>query len=250
MCTPSGPAEPPPTPWHFPTGDGPDDFVARGADLEPGTLLAAYRSGIFPMPLDRREMAWWSPAERGVLPLGELRVSRSLRQSAKHFHMGIDSDFEAVLSACAGIKRPGGWISDDIAAAYLRLHRLGWAHSVEARDADGRLVGGLYGLAIGGLFAGESMFHLVRDASKAALVTLVGVLTEAGSVSERLLDVQWATPHLESLGVRGIPRSEYLGRLRIALTLPLPAVFGHNAAVTPASAPTRRSVETPADTEV
>jgi leucyl/phenylalanyl-tRNA---protein transferase len=240
--TPSGPVEPPPTPWQFPAVDGPEDFVARGADLEPGTLLAAYRSGIFPMPLDRREMAWWSPAERGVLPLGELRVSRSLRQSAKHFRVSIDSDFEAVLSACAGIKRPGGWISDDIVLAYLRLHDLGWAHSVETRDRDGRLVGGLYGLAIGGLFAGESMFHLARDASKAALVTLVGVLSAAGSATDRLLDVQWATPHLESLGVRGIPRPDYLARLRTALTLPLPAVFGHNAAGNP--------TETPADTEV
>jgi len=244
--TPSGPVEPPPTPWQFPVVDGPDDFVARGADLEPGTLLAAYRAGIFPMPLDRREMAWWSPAERGVLALGELRVTRSLRQSAKHFQVSIDSDFEAVLSACAGIKRPGGWISDDIAAAYLRLHHLGWAHSVETRDADGRLVGGLYGLAIGGLFAGESMFHLAQDASKTALVTLVGALTAAGSASDRLLDVQWATPHLESLGVRAIPRSEYLGRLRTALTLPLPAVFGHNAAGIPASTP----AGTPADKEV
>jgi len=240
--TPSGPVEPPPTPWQFPAVDGPDDFVARGADLEPGTLLAAYRAGIFPMPLDRRAMAWWSPAERGVLPLGELRVTRSLRQSAKHFHVSIDTDFEAVLAACAGIKRPGGWISDDIGAAYLRLHDLGWAHSVETRDPQGRLVGGLYGLAIGGLFAGESMFHLARDASKTALVTLVGVLTAAGSASERLLDVKWATPHLESLGVRAVPRPEYLARLRTALPLPLPAVFGHNAAGSP--------TETPAGTEV
>lgn len=242
MRIPSRPVEPPPTPWQFPAVDGPDDFVARGADLEPGTLLAAYRAGIFPMPLDRRAMGWWSPAERGILPLGGLRVSRSLRQSAKHLHVSIDSDFEAVLAACAGIKRPGGWISDDIAAAYLRLHRLGWAHSVETRDADGRLVGGLYGLAIGGLFAGESMFHLARDASKVALVALVRALTSAGSPADRLLDVQWATPHLESLGVRGIPRAEYLARLQTALTLPLPGVFGHNAAGTP--------VETPADMEV
>lgn len=245
MCTPSGPVEPPPTPWQFPVVEGPDDFVARGADLEPGTLLAAYRAGIFPMPLDRREMAWWSPAERGVLPLADLRVARSLRQSAKHFEVSVDTDFAAVLSACAGIKRPGGWISDDIAAAYLRLHGLGWAHSVETRDLDGRLVGGLYGLAIGGLFAGESMFHLAPDASKAALVTLVDVLAQAGSVSGRLIDVQWATPHLESLGVRGIPRTEYLSRLRTALTLPLPAVFGHNAAGPPARTP----AGTPADTE-
>lgn len=242
MRSQSRPIEPPPSPWQFPVVDGPDDFVARGADLEPGTLLAAYRAGIFPMPLDRTTMAWWSPAQRGVLPLGELRVTRSLRQSAKHLHVTLDGDFEAVLTACAGVKRPGGWISDDIAAAYLRLHELGWAHSVETRDADDRLAGGLYGLAIGGLFAGESMFHTARDASKVALVSLVGLLTAAGSPSDRLLDVQWATPHLESLGVHGIPRTEYLASLRTALALPLPAVFGHNAAGTPAG--------TPADTEV
>jgi leucyl/phenylalanyl-tRNA--protein transferase len=238
----SWPVEPPPSPWQFPAVDGPDDFVARGADLEPGTVLAAYRAGIFPMPLDRKTMAWWSPAERGILPLGDLKVSRSLRQSAKKVHVTVDGDFEAVLTACAGIKRPGGWISDDIAAAYLRLHELGWAHSVETRDADDRLVGGLYGLALGGLFAGESMFHLARDASKVALMSLVGLLADAGSASDRLLDVQWATPHLESLGVRRVPRAEYLTRLGTALALPLPAVFGHNAAGTPAG--------TPAETEV
>ncbi len=243
MHASNGPIEPPPSRWQFPVVDGADDFVARGADLEPGTLLAAYRAGIFPMPASRRAMSWWSPAERGILPLDGLRVSRSLRQSAKHLSVTVDTDFEAVLGACAGIKRPGGWISDEIAAAYLRLHRLGWAHSVETRDRDGSLVGGLYGLADGGLFAGESMFHVARDASKVALLALVDLLGAAGRRSERLLDVQWPTPHLESLGVIGIPRTEYLERLAHALTLPLPDPFGQNADEPVAGTPVARGLE-------
>lgn len=222
---PTGPTEPPPSSWRFPpaAAAGQDDFVGFGADLSPGTVLAAYRAGIFPMPIDRGgPMAWWSPAVRGVLPLDRLRVTRSLRQSARRFDVTVDEDFAAVICACAKLPRPGGWISDDVVDAYLRLHALGWAHSFETRDGDGTLVGGLYGLAIGGLFAGESMFHLARDASKVALVALVALLRDAGEPDRRVLDVQWPTPHLESLGVIGIPRSEYLRRLADALPLPLP----------------------------
>jgi leucyl/phenylalanyl-tRNA---protein transferase len=198
----SGPVEPPETPWDFPDparADLDDDVVCQGGDLQPGTLLAAYRRGLFPMPVPGLEpMCWWSPVLRGVLPLSNLRVSRSLRQSAKRFQVTTDADFDAVL------------------------HRLGWAHSVEAWDADGRLAGGLYGVAVGGLFAGESMFHLQRDASKVALMALVELLRSASSPEDRLLDVQWCTPHLASLGAVEIPRNLYLQRLRTALSLPAP----------------------------
>ncbi|MGI9155712.1 MAG: leucyl/phenylalanyl-tRNA--protein transferase [Marmoricola sp.] len=204
-----------------------ESLVATGADLEPSTVLAAYRCGLFPMPGDRRRapMHWWSPTERGVLPLVGLRVSRSLRQAAKHVEIRVDTAFGDVLAGCADRTRPDGWIDERIAAAYTRLHALGWAHSVEAWR-DGALVGGLYGLTIGGLFAGESMFHRERDASKVALVALVEVLTDEYA-DRRLLDVQWSTPHLASLGVVEIPRPEYLRRLTDALSpdIPLPAAF-------------------------
>lgn len=220
--------EPPPTPWAFPPAGSADvdGFVGLGADLEPGTLLAAYRSGIFPMPLSRRKpMAWWSPDPRGVLPLGGLRLTRSLRQSTRRFEVRVDTAFDDVVRACADPGRSGGWISDGIRTAYGRLHRLGWAHSVEAWTPDGRLAGGLYGVVIGGLFAGESMYHVSaswgRDASKVALVRLVDLLCADG-VTGRLLDVQWATPHLESLGVLEMPRVDYLQTLESALALPPP----------------------------
>jgi len=186
-----------------------------GADLEPGTLLAAYRVGLFPMPVARgRRVAWWSPDPRGILPLDGLRVSRSLRQSCKRYEVRYDTAFVDVISACAGIDRDGGWITNEIVRAYARLHELGWAHSVEAWNHDGELVGGLYGVAMGGFFAGESMFHLERDASKVALVGLVSHLRESGAT---LLDVQWTTPHLASLGAVDVPRQDYLEKLAEAL---------------------------------
>jgi leucyl/phenylalanyl-tRNA---protein transferase len=221
------PTEPPQTQWEMPSPDlaGDDDLVGSGADLEPGTLLAAYRGGLFPMPIpDSRSMLWWSPARRGVLPLERLRVSRSLRQSCAKYDIRVDADFGAVIRACADPGRDGGWITPEIIEAYSRLHRDGWAHSVEAYDRDGRLAGGLYGVAVGGLFAGESMFYHQRDASKAALVALVGALSD-GHADQRLIDVQWQTPHLARLGVVEIPRRDYLARLEAALGLPLPEVF-------------------------
>ncbi|HEY6739363.1 MAG TPA: leucyl/phenylalanyl-tRNA--protein transferase [Actinopolymorphaceae bacterium] len=203
------------------------DYVGEGADFEPGTLLAAYRKGIFPMPLrPGGPPTWWSPVRRGILPLETLRVSRSLRQSCRRFEIRIDTAVEEVIRACADPSRPGGWISDEIIAAYLRLHDLGWVHSVEAWTPDGRLAGGLYGVAIGGLFAGESMFHRVRDASKVALVALVDILRKDGDPDGRLLDVQWQTPHLASLGAIEVARADYLRLLRHALTLPNPPAFG------------------------
>jgi leucyl/phenylalanyl-tRNA--protein transferase len=200
-------------------------MVAVGADLAPGTLLSAYRTGLFPMPGGgrRNPMHWWSPEQRGVLPLDGLRVTRSLRQVLPRFEIRVDTAFEAVVAACGDPRRPDGWIDARIQAAYTRLYRLGWAHSVEAWQ-DGVLAGGLYGVTVNGLFAGESMFHHVRDASKVALVGLVDLLRD-DHAPRRLLDVQWATPHLASLGVVEIPRRVYLSRLDDALDVPLPKGF-------------------------
>jgi leucyl/phenylalanyl-tRNA--protein transferase len=162
--------------------------------------------------------------ERGVLPLDGLRVSRSLRQAVRRMEIRVDTAFADVISACADPARDGRWIDARIVEAYTRLHDLGWAHSVEAWQ-DGELAGGLYGVAVGGLFAGESMFHRARDASKVALVGLVDLLRDEHA-DHRLLDVQWRTEHLASLGVVTVPRPTYLRMLRRALELPLPRAFG------------------------
>jgi leucyl/phenylalanyl-tRNA--protein transferase len=226
----SPPEEPPPTPWAFPDPrHAGGELVAVGADLEPGTLLAAYRRGLFPMPTHPGKaghdgIGWWSPDPRGVIPLDGLRVSRSLRKSCRRFDVRVDCAFDDVLDACADARRPHGWISDGIKAAYRRLHALGWAHSVEAWSLDdGTLAGGLYGVSIGGLFAGESMFHRRTDASKVALAGLVELLRSGGDTGARLLDVQWRTDHLASLGAVEVSREEYLRRLGNALRLsPVP----------------------------
>lgn len=221
------PIEPPPSRWQLPPADRVVDgeVVGLGADLAPGTLLAAYRSGLFPMRLDGLSgpLAWWSPDLRGVLPLDRLVVSRSLRRSLRRYTVTVDADFACVVAGCADPDRQGAWIDEPIARAYSELHELGWAHSVETWR-DGKLVGGLYGVACGGLFAGESMFSRATDASKVALVALVDVLTADG-VAGRLLDVQWRTEHLASLGVVSVPRRRYLRRLSRALELPLPPAF-------------------------
>jgi leucyl/phenylalanyl-tRNA--protein transferase len=168
-------------------------------------------------------LAWWSPDPRAILPLDGLRVSRSLRRSCARYRVTFDEAFDDVIDACADPSRRGRWINADVRRAYAELHRLGWAHSVEAWDDDGgALAGGLYGIAIGGLFAGESMFHHRTDGSKVALVALVDALAPN---EHGMLDVQWSTPHLASLGVIEIPRSEYLVRLARALTEPLPSMF-------------------------
>lgn len=216
------PVEPPTSLWQFPPADTADDdgVVGVGADLEPGTLLAAYRSGLFPMPIGRSgPLAWWSPDPRGVLPLDGLRVSRSLRKSCARYEVRMDTAFADVIVACADRSRPGAWITEPVRRAYLELHHLGWAHSVEAWTPGGELAGGLYGVAVGGLFAGESMFHRATDASKVALVELVRRLRDGGAA---LLDVQWPTPHLTSLGAVAIPRPAYLRLLAEALARPLP----------------------------
>jgi leucyl/phenylalanyl-tRNA--protein transferase len=220
------PEEPPPSRWSFPEPgrfDPANDLVAIGADLEPGTLLSAYRQGLFPMPSGRRggPPAWFCPVRRGVLPLAALHISRTLRRTRRTFEIRVDTAFSEVVDGCADPSRSGGWIDGSIASAYLRLHRLGWAHSVEAWRG-GELAGGVYGLAIGGLFAGESMFHKETDASKAALAGLVDLLSDRHA-DARLLDVQWRTPHLATLGVIEIPRVEYLARLPGLLVVPEPS---------------------------
>jgi leucyl/phenylalanyl-tRNA--protein transferase len=228
MGGPAVPVEPPATRWVLPDPHGvpPErELLGVGADLAPGTILAAYRSGLFPMPVRRRgPVGWWSPQPRGVIPLDGLQVSRSLRRALRAYEVTYDTAFDEVVRGCADPRRPHGWITPAVRRAYLELHRLGWAHSVETRTRDGALAGGLYGLQVGGLFAGESMFHVGTDASKVALVRLVQRLQAAGPAPGRLLDVQWSTPHLASLGAVSIPREEYLRRLALALTLP-PAAF-------------------------
>jgi leucyl/phenylalanyl-tRNA--protein transferase len=222
------PTEPPECPWVFPDprDAGPDEeLVGKGADLAPGTLLAAYRRGIFPMPEYgvREPMHWYSPVRRGIVPLDALVVSRSLRRSMRDFEVRVDTAFDEVVTGCADPSRDAGWITQGVSDAYGELHRLGWAHSVESWR-DGELVGGLYGVAIGGLFAGESMFHRVRDASKVALVRLVELLSDEHA-EDRLLDVQWVTPHLASLGAAEVTRTTYLDLLERALDLPAPTAW-------------------------
>ena len=217
------PQEPAPSPWDFDLSevDPGEDLVGVGGDLAPGTLLAAYRSGVFPMGLGEdgaRPMGWWSPDPRGVLLPGRISVSRSLRKSCRRFEFRVDHAFDEVVERCADPRREGRWITSEVRLAYGTLHRMGWAHSVETWQND-ELVGGLYGVAVGGLFAGESMFHSVTDASKAALVALTGFFF-ADSHPDRFIDVQWATDHLRTLGIEEMPRQEYLRRLDRALTVP------------------------------
>ena len=213
--------QPPPCVWNLPDpalAEVGQEVIAVGADLSVSTVVAAYRRGLFPMHLDTGELAWWSPDPRGVLPLADLHVSRSLRKSLPAFRITIDAAFTDVMRACADERREHGWITEEFIETYSALHRMGWAHSVEAWSRDGDLVGGLYGIEIGGLFAGESMFHRARDASKAALVGLVDALRSCGG--DRLLDVQWRTDHLATLGVVEIPRATYLTWLAAAQRLP------------------------------
>jgi leucyl/phenylalanyl-tRNA--protein transferase len=208
------PIEPAPTHWQLPSPSEADEhgLVGVGADLEPGTLLAAYCGGLFPMPFRKQLVGWWSPDPRGILPLDGIVVSRSLRQSARRFEVRFDTAFTEVMRRCGDPRRPHGWINAQFIDAYTRLHEMGWAHSIETWR-DGELVGGLYGLLIGRFFAGESMFHTATDASKVAMVATVEALRDVGA---ELFDVQWSTPHLASMGVVEVPRVEYLRRLATA----------------------------------
>jgi leucyl/phenylalanyl-tRNA---protein transferase len=220
---------PGPSRWRFPdpATAGEDGLVGIGADLEPATLVDAYRRGIFPWPHPGAPLPWFSPDPRGVIPLDGVAVSRSLRARLRRsgWETTVDRAFAAVLAGCAD--RPGAagagwgkagppadqgggtWITPPMRAAYQRLHDLGHAHSLEVW-AGQELVGGLYGVAVGGVFTGESMFHLASDASKVALVDLADRLAAAGG---SLIDVQMVTPHLASLGARDLPRSDFLDLL-------------------------------------
>lgn len=205
------------------------DLIAISDEFDPNLVVEAYLAGVFPMPLDgsavlNEAMGWWSPVHRGILPLDDLRVTRSLRKSARRYRVTVNTAFEDVLSRCADPERPSGWIDDRIATVYRALHGLGVVHSVEAWTPEGDLAGGLYGVSLGGLFAGESMFHdprIGRDASKVALLGLCRILGTRPGV--RLLDVQWVTDHLASLGAVEIDRVDYLRLLSEALDAPLPA---------------------------
>ena len=177
--------------------------LARFFKIAPGEILVAHD-------------------ELDLLP-GQVKVSRSLRKSLRLFDIRVDTAFSEVMALCADPSREGRWITAEMTAAYTNLHELGWAHSVEAWHG-GELLGGLYGLAVGGLFAGESMFHLATDASKCALVGLTDLVFADGD-PRRIIDVQWATPHLTSLGVTEIARGDYLARLERSLPLPLPPAF-------------------------
>ena len=189
------------------------DIIAIGEDLSPDTLRDAYRHGIFPWPHDELPLPWFSPRRRAVIFFDQLHVGRSLRRAVRRtkFRFTIDQAFEAVIRACATVPREdqGTWIGPEIIRAYTRLHRDGDAHSVEAWDDD-ELVGGLYGIDAGGVFTGESMFHLRPDASKLALLFLVEHLRSRGAT---WLDCQIMTPHMRALGAREIPRAQFLDLL-------------------------------------
>lgn len=185
-----------------------------GSSWRPEVLIEAYSRGLFPMPyeIDGVEIAigWWSPQPRAIFDPNQIRVTKSLKQSQKKFRVTVDQAFGEVVRACGNPDRPQGWINDSVISAYETLHQQGLAHSIEVWNPEGDLVGGLYGIELGGLFAGESMFHTERDASKVALVFLANVLNDG---ENRVIDSQWATEHLESLGVKTVLRQDYLARL-------------------------------------
>lgn len=216
MASTSSPAPLAACRYRFPDPETADaeGLVVHGGDLEPSTLIEAYRHGIFPWPYDDKALLWWSPDPRAVLPLEALHVSHSLARTLRRgrVRVTVNAAFPAIIEGCAA--RDETWITPALRAAYVRLHALGWAHSVEVWGADGALAGGLYGVAIGGLFAAESMFHHARDASK---IALVGLVQHARRVGTTLIDVQVPSPHLASLGARAIPRRLYLGLLAVAL---------------------------------
>ncbi|MGB3674021.1 MAG: leucyl/phenylalanyl-tRNA--protein transferase [Candidatus Nanopelagicales bacterium] len=229
------PVEPPPCPWFLPdpaTAGVDQELIAVGADLEPGTMLAGYRRGLFPMGVDLPDgepgLGWWSPNPRAILRPDSVHVSRSLKRSLKRFEYSVDRAFDAVVAACGDPSRKHGWITGEFRRAYQRMFELGWAHSVEVWLPEGqgsrRLVGGLFGLQIGGFFAAESKFHRETDASKAAVVRLCESLGADGAGGERIIDVQWPTKHLMTLGVEPVERLRYLHMLRAAQELPSPTL--------------------------
>ena len=201
------------------------EVVFDGGDLTASWLLAGYRAGIFPMPQTCpppkgcSHLYWYSPTERGLIPIEGWRPSRSLAKRMRRWETRIDTAFEEVLVGCARFDQEDGkWLTPQFADAYRELHRLGWAHSIEAWTSDGELAGGVLGVEVGGLFAGDTMVTFQRDGSKAALAGLIGLLADGGP--GRILDTQWLTPHLASLGGIEVARREYHRLLTPALTLP------------------------------
>ena len=190
-----------------------------GGALHPDTLLSAYRAGIFPWSSDPM-LTWWSPDPRAIFDLDTYRPHRSVGKTTRRcgWRFAVDRDFVGVMRRCAEAtaERPATWITDDFVSSYTELHRRGHAHSIEVYEGD-QMVGGLYGVTIGGFFGGESMFHRRTDASKAAVAYLVERLRAGGFT---LLDAQMPTPHLARIGAVNIPRAEYLARLRAALARP------------------------------
>ncbi len=203
--------------WLGRSANGPPIFdPAMCEELQPEILLGAYASGIFPMADDSGEIMWFCPDPRAIIPLDGLYISKNLRRrcDSDRFTVTVDQSFEEVMHCCAD-REDGTWISPEIIEAYTRLHEMGFAHSVETRR-EGKLAGGLYGVSLGGVFCGESMFHTETDASKVALVHLVRRMNERGF---KLLDTQFSTPHLVRLGAVEISRSQYLRRLKLASRL-------------------------------
>jgi len=196
------------------------ELIGVGAVADTATMLAGYRLGLFAMEVSPGVLGWYSPDPRGVLPFDQLRISRSLQKSRRRYRVTYDQHFSEVVAACASPARHGFWITGGFEVAYASLHASGWAHSVEVWHGP-QLVGGLFGVEVGGLFSGESMFHRERDASKVALMALVARLNAAPG--PRILDVQWWTPHLGSLGAIKVPRSQYLANLH--QVLPIPPAF-------------------------
>jgi leucyl/phenylalanyl-tRNA--protein transferase len=194
-----------------------EGLVGVGGDLTPRRLLEAYRRGIFPFYDETTPVLWWSPDPRAVFEFDGLYVSRRLARTIRsgRFTVTVDRDFPGVIAGCADRPGPGNWITPAMRTAYTALHRHGHAHSVEVWH-DGRLAGGLYGVTVGGLFAGESMFTRVTDASKVALAHVMDRLKERGF---QLFDVQFLNPHTTRMGAVEVPRREYLARLRRALTV-------------------------------
>lgn len=204
-------------PWIDPHQGEPEGLIGVGGDLSPGMLLRAYSEGVFPWFSAGDPVLWWSPDPRAVIELEHLHIPRRLARTlrSEKFSVSVNRCFERVMRACGDTRPEGTWVTEDMVAGYVALHKAGFAHSLEVWQGD-VLAGGIYGVAIGGLFAGESMFHVVSDASKVALVKLVDRLNERGFV---LFDVQMTTAHTERFGARNIPRDQYLRRVAAAIEL-------------------------------
>lgn len=200
----------------------PEGLLAIGGDLEVPSLILAYQNGVFPWPTEDYPLLWFAPPQRAVLKFRDLEIPKRMRRElkGKQFYFDIDRNFESVIVHCAaGLTRKsiGTWITPWIVEAYLRFHQAGFAHSFECYDSAGDLVGGLYGVAMGGMFAGESMFFLSSGASKATLLFAVETLQERGA---QWMDVQMMTPLLQRMGTKEIPREEFMAMLQTALAAP------------------------------